>query len=199
MADNFHDTSLYSEGSLDLTGPQGEEGATGPAGPAGPQGPQGIPGEQGPIGPVGPEGPQGPQGADGDVGPQGPEGPEGPQGPAGPAGSTAFTIPICFTFTPSAGEKLMLLAFSENVTFPSNFGGSHGFVDVAPDADFVINIVKNGSIAGTITIGTDSSVVFSTAGLPLAFVPGDRMTIQCQATEDATIADFGATLAGNRF
>lgn len=195
MPDSIHDTSFYALGALDLTGPQGPPGATGPAGPAGPQGPEGPPGDQGIQGPRGLQGPQGP------VGPEGPIGPEGPPGPIGPAGpeGRGYTIPVNFTYTPTASERLLAHAFVDTVTFPTNFvGASSGFCLTPPKDYFAMAFIKNGVEAARVVVAPDGSVSFSTFNVPLAFVPGDRLIVQCPATTDASIADFAASIKGTR-
>lgn len=199
MTDNVTDTysaGFYNTGNT-LKGPKGDPGEEGPQGPAGPQGPQGFPGQ----GYAGPQGPRGPQGVEGPEGPEGPEGEQGPQGPVGAAGpeGRGYTIPINFSFTPEADERLLLHAFVDTVTFPADFvGACSGFCLTPPTAPFVLSILKNGVQVASVTVSTGGNVSFSTSGIPLAFVPGDRLIIKCPEIPDATIADLGASIKGTR-
>lgn len=197
MPDSIHDTSFYAMGALDLTGPKGDQGPPGEPGPAGEPGPEGKPGEQGIQGPPGIQGPQGPRGPEGPVGPEGPMG-VGPAGPPGPEGR-GYTIPINFTFTPEADERLLMHAFVDTVTFPANFvGASAGFCLTPPTAPFTITLLKNGQPTASLVVSPNGGVTFSTGGAPLEFVPGDTLIFQCPSLPDATVADFGASIKGTR-
>lgn len=177
-------------------GPQGEKGDTGPQGPQGPAGPAGPQGDVGPTGPAGATGPAGPEGPQGIQGPAGPTGATGPAGADGVDATASRIISFFVSFTPDASEVLLLYPILEATTLPDDFSGSVGRVLTNPTSSFVIDVQKNGSSVGTITISTSGVFTFNTTGTTVSLVSGDYLTFVAPATPDATIKNFGVTMTG---
>lgn len=79
----------------------------------------------------------------------------------------------------------------------SNFTGSIGNCRVAPGANIVLTVNKNGTQVGAISIATDGTITYSTTtGGVINFAAGDLLEIVGPATPDATIQDFSLTIAG---
>ena len=178
-------------------GPQGEKGDTGPMGPQGPTGPAGPQGDVGPTGPAGATGATGPMGPEGPVGPTGTTGPTGPTGPAGADGVDATAARLISFFcpvTPDASEVLLHYPIVENMTIPDDFTASVGHTLDNPAATFTMDVQKNGSSIGTISVSTGGVFTFATTGTSVSLVSGDRVTVVAPATPDTTIKNFGVTM-----
>lgn len=97
----------------------------------------------------------------------------------------------------SNGVLMARWILTRTVDFPVDLVGSKAGSKVTATASTVLTIKKNGSSVGTITFGAGGSTgTFSSAGFRV--VPGDILTIENQATADATLANVSITLAGTR-
>ena len=107
------------------------------------------------------------------------------------------------------GQHLLVHRFSIDVTIPDEFGAYLGHVSqarsgVAVTADVVVQIMKALAASpgtftsiGTITIAAGTYTgVFVTTGAELSFSDGDTLALIAPVLEDATFADFAATLVG---
>ena len=86
---------------------------------------------------------------------------------------------------------------ARTVAFPANLAGSRVSAGVAATAETVLTLKKNGVSAGTMTFaaaGTVPAIVVTNFGV----VPGDILTVENQATADATLALVSMTLSGQR-
>lgn len=100
----------------------------------------------------------------------------------------------------AADTELLRTPLACAASFPANFAGSYAIAKIAPSADCVLSIRKNGVEVGTITflagqtIGTFASV----GGAAVAFVPGDILSIFPALPMDGTIAGVGFGMIGTR-
>jgi hypothetical protein len=92
----------------------------------------------------------------------------------------------------------MRFVFTRGVTFADDFAGSQ-FADlIDPTSTAVIDIAKNGTNVGDISVSTGGVGTFTTDAGALSFVAGDEIRLIGPATADATMADLFFTLAGTR-
>lgn len=100
---------------------------------------------------------------------------------------------------PASGQWLGGERFARAVNFPANFVGSQGLIPkTLPTSAFTISINKNGSQVGTASCSTSGAWTFlTTGGNPVSFVTSDYLDFVGPGSADATIADFGVTLAGS--
>lgn len=99
---------------------------------------------------------------------------------------------------PTSNQILLDWLFPEAVTFADEFVGSVASVGVNPTATFAINVQKNGSSVGSISISTAGVATFTTTGTTVSFAAGDVLTLVAPASVDATIARLRITMKGNR-
>jgi hypothetical protein len=94
----------------------------------------------------------------------------------------------CFLqWSPAAGET---------ATFSDDFGGANGHCGSPPASSFVIDVLKNGSGVGTITISTGGAFTFATTGGSVAFTDADVMEWVGPASADPACANVSVTLKG---
>ena len=98
---------------------------------------------------------------------------------------------------PAGSAEVARWAISRSVDFPTDFGASNAVAGVAATASTVLTVRKNGSSVGTITFGA-SGTVGAFSGAAWSVVADDVVTITNQATADATLAQIGITLTGER-
>ena len=111
-------------------------------------------------------------------------------------GGTNRPIAFFFTTTPTASEILCLYTACEAITFADDFAGSVGDCGTNPTASFALDVQKNGSSVGTITISTAGALTFTTTGTTVSLAAGDQLKIVAPATADDTVADVSITLKG---
>jgi hypothetical protein len=102
----------------------------------------------------------------------------------------------------TADEIIYAEMFTHAVAFGANWTGSYAVtttVMTAPAASYVVTVKKNGSTCGTITyaITTGAATFATSAGAAVSFAAGDLISFHGQTVPDASIANFGWTLAGS--
>jgi hypothetical protein len=108
-----------------------------------------------------------------------------------------FDVPI---FAPGVGtnnQKLLRIALARTVTFPASAANSFAVASAASTGTAVYTLKKNGTSFATVTYTTSAAGVFAQAS-DANFVPGDLLEVDGPATADATLADVGITLFGER-
>jgi hypothetical protein len=103
-------------------------------------------------------------------------------------------IAFFFTFRPDSLEPLLLFSCTEAVTLADDFAGSVGHVGTNPGLSFVMDVQKNGSSIGSITISTGGIITFATTGTTVNLVPGDQLKVLAPAATDGSIANVSITL-----
>jgi hypothetical protein len=98
---------------------------------------------------------------------------------------------------PAGSAEVARWAISRSVDFPTDFGASNAVAGVAATASTVLTVRKNGTSVGTITFGA-AGTVGAFSGTAWSVVADDVVTITNQATADATLAQIGITLTGER-
>lgn len=115
----------------------------------------------------------------------------------GSAGGGVYDFGMVAAATPTASEVLAKVVVPRAITLAADLAGSYGHVDTPPAAGFVIDVQKNATSIGTITIATDGSFSFATTGAAAVMVAaGDVIRFQAPAAVDAAIAGIAVTLAG---
>jgi hypothetical protein len=110
-----------------------------------------------------------------------------------------YNVSGFFVTTPTASEVLLNHIFSETVYFPDNFAGSVAHIATNPTASFVLDVQKNGSSIGTLTVSTGGAMTFATTGSgEETFNSGDRLRILAPGTPDATAANMTWTFKGRK-
>lgn len=110
-----------------------------------------------------------------------------------------YRIGFFFTATPTASEVLAMHVVTQAITIPANFGtpDSKGAVGTNPTASFALDVKKNGSSIGTITISTGGAFTFATgSGTAKSVSVGDVIQVVAPSTPDTTVANVAITLVG---
>lgn len=98
---------------------------------------------------------------------------------------------------PAGGSDLARWAIARSVTFATDFVGSNVSAGSAATAETVLTVKKNGTEVGTLTFAI-SGTVPTMDGATWSVVADDIVTIENQATADASLAAISITLAGER-
>jgi hypothetical protein len=101
---------------------------------------------------------------------------------------------------PTSSEWLGGERFDHDVDFLAGWAGSFGKVPkTLPTASFAVDIQKNNVTVGTATCTTLGDWIFATTGgAAVSFATGDELDFYGPSVVDATMANFGLTLAGTR-
>ena len=114
------------------------------------------------------------------------------------AESQAYDFGFVKAETPTSSEIIGKVVVPRNLTLPADLAGAAGHVDANPTAQFDIDVTDDGGSIGTITIATDGSFTFVTAGntaKPVA--AGSVIRFVAPNTPDATVAGIAVTLIGS--
>lgn len=114
------------------------------------------------------------------------------------AGSNApvYDLISYYPGSPTNGAILSNLIMVRTVQFLQNFPGAYASAATAATASTVFTIKKNGSSVGTITFAASGSTgTFASSGI-VNLVAGDTLSIDNQATADATIANISISITG---
>jgi hypothetical protein len=122
-------------------------------------------------------------------------------GAEGGGDTGSVTFPYDFGFvkaaTPTSSEVIGKVVIRRDVTLPADFAGAFGHVDTNPTAQFDIDVTKNGSSIGTISISTGGTFTFTTSGgTAKSIAAGSVIRFVAPASTDATVAGIAATLVG---
>lgn len=79
---------------------------------------------------------------------------------------------------------------------PANLDGSNGHAGTAASASTTFDVQKNGSNIGTVVFAGGSSTPSFTLSADTNFAVGDRLSVVCPASPDATLADISITIKG---
>lgn len=101
-----------------------------------------------------------------------------------------------FLDTPPAGQVLMLYTATEALTFEDDFAGSYGRCGTNPAASFVMDVQKNGSSVGTVTVSTGGVFTFATTGGALSLAAGDQLKVVGPNPADISIANTSISFRG---
>lgn len=100
---------------------------------------------------------------------------------------------------PTASARVARYVFVEAATFPANLAGSQVKVGTNATATAVIDVQKNGSSIGSISIATSGvATLTTTSGTVKSFAVGDVLDLVAPASPDATLALVTITLLANK-
>lgn len=90
--------------------------------------------------------------------------------------------------------------FTRAAEYLEDFAGAEGDIGTNPTAILAIDIKKNGTSIGDISVSTSGVFTFNSdaAGVPISFAIGDKLEFVNQATTDITAADLSFTFKGIR-
>lgn len=74
-----------------------------------------------------------------------------------------YDIPLLAFDTPSAGDVLSKIVMDRAITIPADMSGGQCDVDTNPDGTYDIDLTRNGSSVGTISISTGGAATLTTA------------------------------------
>lgn len=111
--------------------------------------------------------------------------------------SIPYSVGFGFTTALTASEIVLLHTFAEAVTFADDFAGSVGDVGTNPGANQALDVRKNASSVGTITISSAGAFTFVSSGGATDFAVGDQLRIVGPASV-GTAANVSITLLGVR-
>lgn len=114
--------------------------------------------------------------------------------------SSPYDIACFFPGTPPASQVLLRYTATRALSFPANLSASQGSCATAPTANVSIDVQKNGSAVGTISIAAGATTAtFTTAGgAAFSLAAGDVLRLVAPSSADATLANLSITLAGTR-
>lgn len=114
----------------------------------------------------------------------------------GQSSSSFYSVGVTYDGIPPPGTVLIRHPFDQPVIYGQDMIPSLGVVDLAPTADTVFTVSKNGVNFGTITARAGQSqgatLVFSAP--PMAFAYKDILRVTTQTPSDLTAGDIGLTL-----
>jgi len=103
-----------------------------------------------------------------------------------------------FPGVPANAALLARVVIPRVVTFPASLTGSYASATVAATASTVLTIKNNGSSVGTITFAASGTTGTFTFASPVVTAAGDIITVENQATADATLANISFSMVGSR-
>lgn len=117
-------------------------------------------------------------------------------GTAATSSTTDYEVPLVYVGTPGAQEWMGGWHFKRAVTFSANFAGSGGSVITNPGSAFAIDVQKNGSTVGTVSISTSGVPTFTTTGgSSVSVADGDKFAFYGPSSV-GTAVNFTITLVG---
>ncbi len=94
----------------------------------------------------------------------------------------------CFLGVPTNGQRVYFYIAARAFTIPADFAGSQSAAVVAPTATAAFAINRNGLPVGTMTFAAGvPAAVFSSSGVAMEFLPGDKIDIVGPDPADATL------------
>jgi hypothetical protein len=114
-------------------------------------------------------------------------------------GAPVYDFGMVAGTAPGANEVLGKVVIPRPLLIPADLAGSAIHVDTAPDADFVINMTRNGTAVASITVHDDASANLATsANAPVTIAAGDVIRFLAPASPDASISGISLTIAARR-
>ena len=108
-----------------------------------------------------------------------------------------YDVGLYFPGLPSDGQELLRLKATRAFSLPDGAAGSNAEARVAATGTAIFSLQKNGSEVATITFSAGTAGSFAQSGVK-SFAEDDVLTLVGPATADATLADIGVLLKGER-
>lgn len=97
---------------------------------------------------------------------------------------------------PGAFELMFKWVSTRNLELAADMAGSFGDIGTNPTAQFNMGVTQDGASIGTISVATDGTFTFTTAGgTAKQIAAGERLEVVAPASADTTAADIALTLA----
>jgi hypothetical protein len=113
--------------------------------------------------------------------------------------SPPYDISLFYPDVLPDGGTLATFTAARPFSLADDFAGSVGHCAVNPSSTAVLEVQKNGTPIGTITISTGGGFTFATTGSgPETFTAGQRLSVVAPSPDDATLADVSITFLGTR-
>lgn len=110
-----------------------------------------------------------------------------------------YDIAVHIDGIPSSNQEVLRLVAVRDILFQDNFANSQATANIAATAETTFTIKVDGVSVGTIVFAASgTSGTFSTSGGELLVSTGEVLSIENQATPDATLSDISFTLFGTR-
>ena len=117
----------------------------------------------------------------------------------GIGGGGAYDIRGGFSSVPTSSQILDTIPIVTEVDFEANFAGSIGKIGVNPTSSFVIDVLDDASLIGTITVSTSGVFTFATVGgTSKTVVAGSFLEFRAPSSVDATANRAVWTLKGTQ-
>jgi hypothetical protein len=115
----------------------------------------------------------------------------------GAAGGALYDLGFYYAGGPPGSfELLFMWVATRNLELAADMAGSFGDIGTNPTASFDLDATLEGASIGTISVATDGTFTFTTAGgTAKQIAAGERLAIVAPASADATAADIALTLA----
>ena len=107
-------------------------------------------------------------------------------------------IPLYFSGTPDSSDLIVQFLAPQTFTLPAGLTDSVVYARVAPTAQVIFDLQKNGVSVGSCTIEAAANTGSYTLASPVTLASGDRFTIHAPGTADATIQDISWTIRTNQ-
>ena len=105
-------------------------------------------------------------------------------------------VAFFFIDTPPASQTLMMYTATEGLTFLDDFAGSYGYCGTFPNVSYVMNVLKNNSNVGTVTVDTSGNFTFATTGGALTLAAGDQLKVAAPGSPVENIANVSISFRG---
>ncbi len=108
-----------------------------------------------------------------------------------------YEVGFYFIDDPNANDVICVWNFTQGVTFPTDFSGSVGSVNVNPSdpTDFAVKL-NGASAVGTMTVSAAGDVTFVTSLTNPAFTQGQRLTVHVGSGGANGATGIAATFLG---
>jgi hypothetical protein len=120
----------------------------------------------------------------------------GPTGYVGSAGLATYDMHNFINGAPTTGEILMRIIAVRKIDCPVNFAGSYAYCIDAPTTNFVIDILKNLGLIGTLTFSAGSKQGVFNVPSGMSLNPSDQMHLKCSTLTNTGIADIAIAIFG---
>jgi hypothetical protein len=117
----------------------------------------------------------------------------------GGGGGGGYDIRGGFSSIPTSSQILDTIPIVRDLDFAAAFAGSIGQIAINPTATFVIDVLDDGTVIGTISISTTGVFTFATtSGTAKVVLAGSILEFRAPATADATANRATWTLKGEQ-
>lgn len=113
-------------------------------------------------------------------------------------GGSVITLGAFVAGAMPPATEIMRYTCTETTTFPDNFTDARGSIGVNPSATVTLDVYRNTTLIGNITISTAGVFTFTTSGATTEVFSAGQYLSVVTGTADATAANISFTLKGTR-